>query len=323
VLPQKLAGKAVSVITATHNRYATLRDAIASIELQDCDRALFELVVVDNSTDSAGREAFIADLDILCHHRYIVEPIPGVSRAVNIGVQAASGEIIAFLDDDARAGPGWIAQVIRTFAEQPEAGVIGGPLIPIWPTARPAWLHPWLEGYLSILDLGPERRPLAEHEWLARTNMAVRRPVLIEAGMFDERIGRIGGLLLSNEELPFCDKVRALGHHVIYEPKLEVHHHVHADRLSEAWIRRRVFWQTISELFCDLGAPEPSFDAAVGRVLDYLSALPPKARGIAGLFMDVDDPALFHQQTLALRTMVRLLATDARDWRQFLTPTAG
>jgi glycosyltransferase involved in cell wall biosynthesis len=307
----------LSVIICTHNRYDVLNDAIASVELQDCPADLYELIIVDNSTDLDAQSTFVKNLNISCQHRLIVEPIPGLSRARNIGVNAAAASIVAFMDDDAEATQRWAKQIIETMRTHPEAAIAGGPVRPIWPSPRPVWLHKWLEGYLSIVDRGSQLRILREDEWLAGTNIIFRRDVLISAGLFSENLGRIGQLLLSNEELSISRTITAMGYETIYDPQIEMLHKVHPDRLNQAWMRRRVFWQVISELFSP-GASREVFDQEVTRILDFQMQLPPKDRGIGGLFLDVDSPDLFHRQTEALATLVRLLAVDGRDWRNFL-----
>ena len=306
----------ITVIICTFNRYDLLPEAIASIELQDFAEDAYELVVVDNSSDEAARERFLDGLEIACNHRYINEDRPGLSRARNIGAKTASGRVLAFMDDDAKAAPDWLAHIAETFAQYENAGIAGGPVRPIWAAPRPPWLHPWLEGYLTILDRGTAIRILKDDEWLAGTNIAFRADALNEGGLFPENMGRIGRLLLSNEELIVSEKIRKLGYDVIYNPEIVMHHRVHAERANQAWLRRRVFWQAISDLFADREAGGSNAD--IHRVLDFVSRLAPKNRGAMGLFVDLEDAQLFQQQTEAIAALVRLLASDAGDWRRIL-----
>jgi len=310
----------ITVIICTFNRYDLLLEAIASVELQEFPVEAYELIIVDNSDDLAGQERFVDGLEIACHHQYIKEARPGLSRARNIGTKAARAPIVAFMDDDAKAAPEWLGSIAGTFSERERAAIAGGPVRPIWSAPRPAWLHPWLEGYLTILDRGPGVRILREDEWLAGTNIAFRTEVLREAGLFSENMGRIGRLLLSNEELLVSDKIRQLGWQIVYNPEIVVHHRVHPERVDQAWLRRRVFWQAISDLFADGGTPDaqPNGDHDIHRVLDFLARLAPKNRGAMGLFLDLDDAQLFQQQTEAIGALVRLLAGDGGDWRRVL-----
>jgi GT2 family glycosyltransferase len=314
----------ITVVICTFNRFDLLPDAIASIELQDFPADSFELIVVDNSDDLEAQERFRNGLEITCEHRYLTEARPGLSRARNIGVNAAVSEIVAFMDDDAKATPDWLTHIAATFSQHTRAGITGGPVRPIWTVARPQWLNPWLEPYLTILDRGASIRVLPPNEWLAGTNIAFRTQPLKQVGLFPENLGRIGQLLLSNEELIVSDKLRALGYDVLYNPEIIVHHRVHAERVNQSWLRRRVFWQAISDLFAATTGTTTHADpdTDIHRVLDYLARLAPRDRGTMGLFLDLDDPQLFTEQTEAIAALVRFLAGDSGDWRRILATAA-
>jgi glycosyltransferase involved in cell wall biosynthesis len=308
----------ISIVICTFNRYEVLTAAIAAVEQQDMDPERFELIIVDNSDDITMREKYREGLDIICRHRYLVEDMPGLSRARNIGVRAAEGAIVAFMDDDAQPSTRWAAALLDAFAADPMAAVVGGPVRPIWRSARPVWLHEWLEGFLTIVDRGPVRRELTGEEWLAGTNIAFRKSVLLKAGLFDENLGRIGRLLLSNEEIKISHRIRAMGYKTVYTPEADMLHHVHAERMTPAWLRRRVVWQTLSDLLVSGGDTARDFDEDVGVILSFLAELPARHRGVAGLFVDLDDPALFHEQTRALSALIRIAATDGRSFTSFL-----
>jgi len=310
------------VIICTHNRYGVLDEALHSIEMQTCPQSLFELIIVDNSTDIAAQHSFRDGLEIACNHTYLIEGTPGLSRARNIGARAAKGEFTAYMDDDAQADPRWVESIIAAFNSSPDVGIVGGPVTPIWPTSRPVWLHAHLEGYLTIVNRGPSRRLLAPHEWLAGTNIAFRTSALIAAGLFNENLGRIGKILLSNEELSVSEKIRSMGLSVLYDPEVAMAHTVHAERLNHAWMRRRVFWQVISDLFSEGGSVETSASDGIQKILDYKQKLSPKDRGTNGLFLDVDDAHLFEKQLDALSSLVRLVGTSGADWQSYLTDHA-
>jgi hypothetical protein len=133
---------------------------------------------------------------------------------------------------------------------------------------------------------------LAGEEWLSGANIAFRTRAVTEAGMFPENLGRIGGLLLSNEELLVTKRIRDLGYTVFYDPKIEMHHYVHPDRVSQSWLRRRVFWQVLSDLFIDDRLQPCRAEDDIGRILDFLMKLALWNRGTMGLFLDTDDAQL-------------------------------
>src|SRR5438477_6070956 len=269
----------ISVVICTFNRHEMLLEAIMSIELQDLPAQEYELIIVDNSDDLRAREQFRDGLQISCAHRCLDEARPGLSRARNIGIHAARADLVAFLDDDARACTGWLRYIIEAFARHDEAGVVGGPVRPIWGARPPAWLTPQLQSFLTVVDRGDEARLLAEAEWLSGTNIAFRTRAVTEAGLFPENLGRVRGLLLSSEELLVTKRIRDLGYTVFYDPKIEMHHRVHPDRVSQSWLRRRVFWQVLSDLFIDDHLQPCRGEDYIRRVLDFLMKLAPRHRG--------------------------------------------
>ncbi len=308
----------LSIVICTHNRYDVLYGAIASIEGQFLDRSEFELLIIDNSTDLAAQSEFVDSLIIDCEHKVIFETTPGLSRARNLGVNAARGRVVAFIDDDARAAPEWATEILGTFGRHLRAAVVGGPVRPIWPAARPPWLHKWHEGFLTIVDRGKLEYAMPPEEWLAGTNIAFLREPLLKTAMFDERLGRAGKLLLSNEELQVTNSLRQEGYEIVYSPKAEMRHIVHADRLSHDWMRRRMFWQTVSDIFAKQGGAPRSFDENMKLILDYQQAHMRPKRGVAGMFEDTDDPVHFHSQLEALASLIMLMGTDGRDFRAFI-----
>ena len=101
--------------------------------------------------------------------RYIREEQIGLCIARNRGWRAAHGRYIAFFDDDAIAQPGWLKTVRQAFESAPGAGVIGGPVAPIWEGARPCWLADEIAGSLTIIDWGGCAKVIQDirREWLA------------------------------------------------------------------------------------------------------------------------------------------------------------
>lgn len=301
----------ITVVVCTYNRYDVLPDAIASLAIQNLAEDAIELIVVDNSSDKKGQEAFWSDFDAARKPRVLFEPVPGLSRARNRGVREATAPIVAFIDDDAIAAAQWCEALVSTFAGHAEAGIAGGPVRPIWPAAEPKWLHPWQRGFYTIIDHGPDERALVGGEYLAGTNIAFRRDALLEAGGFDESLGRTGAVLLSNEELATTSRLHERGLDSWYNPQAEVLHRVHADRVDPSWLRRRIAWQAVSDILAN--SAETTADEHWHRISAYLLSLAPEQRGLRGLFLDTADPDLFQQQCAALESAVHLALRHGQD----------
>jgi GT2 family glycosyltransferase len=171
----------------------------------------------------------------------------GLARARNAGWQAARGEILAFVDDDAVADPEWLASIVRTFeAASPTPGIVGGKVFPVWEIPRPRWLPNSLLAFLTILDWSREAGPIPQAQYLLGTNMAVTRTAMAAVGGFNEALGRRGNKLLSWEDVELHDSVRAAGYSCYYEAAAVVHHSVPAERLTKKWMRKRMYWEGVS-----------------------------------------------------------------------------
>lgn len=241
----------LSVVVCTYDRYSLLDQAIASLLRQDV--AGIEIIVVDNSPDQKRAQDHGLRYAGCDRVTYVLEPRPGLSQARNIGIARARGSIVAFIDDDATADPGWARAIIDTFETFPgNVAVVGGAVAPRLTAVRPEWLTDKLMRYLSIVERGTDLRELSQGEWLAGCNIAFRRSALQEIGGFSEALGRSGtASLLSNEETQVVDRIRASGGLVVYNPRAQVEHTIDVSRLDELWFYRRAAWQAVSDVLSD------------------------------------------------------------------------
>ncbi len=307
------ATKRISAIVCAYNRYDTLPDILASLTEQSLPRSDYEIIVVDNSSDLRAQRRFWQRSPHRSAVTLEIQAFPGLSKARNTGVRMAAAPLVAFCDDDAVASPRWLEALVDLFRDEPDAGVAGGPVVPIWPSAPPPWLHSWLAGFFTIVDRGETRRELDYEEWLAGTNVAYRRHLLLKLGGFDENLGRRGSRLLSNEELEIAHRIHALGFKSYYEPAALMRHKIHADRVSQSWLRRRVAWQAISDAMLPAAdnesQPEQNWDA----IAQYALRMPPEMRGLRGLFADTDDPDILRRQCGAISALMALMMHDGQD----------
>jgi glycosyltransferase involved in cell wall biosynthesis len=308
----------VTAAICTYERYDLLPGAIESVLAQSLPPGSFELIVVDNSPDPArsAREAapFADRPGVTWRH----EARPGLSNARNVAARHARAPIIAYLDDDARADPVWLQNVAGCFDQFGEAvSVVGGRIRPWWGAPRPAWLPDEMLGEVTVVDLGPKRRLLADGEWVAGANIAFRIAALRNAGWFDTSLGRTGGgaSLLSAEETALTERIKALGGLVAYDPLAAVDHWVDPGRLTQRWFRRRAAWQAVSEYLRDPKAQFDRSDDAWAAVKGYLLTQNPADRTMRGLALHKDDAADFRWQAGAVyNAVIALLAgLDEQD----------
>lgn len=234
----------ISVVIPTRDRAELLAQTIISVAEQDL--APTEIIVVDNGS-SDGTDAVVRGLAQNVHRlRYLCEPRPGVSRARNVGAGAASTELVAFIDDDAVASPGWLAALAVAAHDEPQTIAFAGPILLRWSAPAPRWVQ-GLEGWYGHFDLGPARVAIEMPRYPFGSNVALRREPFLSVGGFPVQLGPRGSVRIANEEEGLFRRVAARGWHVTYEPDARVYHWVHADRLAPSYLLRRAATQGRSD----------------------------------------------------------------------------
>jgi glycosyltransferase involved in cell wall biosynthesis len=300
--------KIITACICTYNRYDYLPEAIASLQRQTLNRDLFDVIVVDNSPPSDSQKAFRSRYKAEGIN-YVIEMTPGLSNARNVGLRLSRSKYIAYLDDDAVACVDWLTAIVDCFeVEGDRAAVIGGPVSPIWETARPDWLSDRLANYVTALDWGSSRRELTIKEWCVGANIAYRTEDLRNIGGFDVSLGRNGATqsLLSNEETAVSNRLRKTGKSVFYEPRARVDHLVPHSRLNQSWFRKRVAWQAISD-YVAYGLRNSDVERYLEYARAYFSSVPPPLRNINGLLSPCGTMTEFEKQLDAIYNVTTVL----------------
>ncbi len=238
----------ISVVVPTYNRSRFAARAIISLTEQTL--APVEIIVMDNgSTDDTG--VVVRELASGVRRlRHIVEPRLGVSLVRNRGAGEASGDLVAFLDDDAVAAPQWLDALADAALCSPDAAAVAGPIGLRWTRPAPAWVR-GLEGWYGQFDLGKERRAIDYPLYPFASNLAFRREAFLSVGGFPVELGPRGGQRIANEEDGLFRRVAERGWTVVYEPRALVYHWVHSERLSRRYLLRRGFTQGKSDVLVD------------------------------------------------------------------------
>lgn len=242
------ASKQITVAICSYNRHDPLRKLLRALEGQTLARHLFAILVIDNSDDEGAREQFAKEFAGTRGLDVLFSTPPGLSRARNMAVDVCKSKYIAFIDDDAMPSPNWLGSLLTAF-EKTEAGIIAGPIKPIWPKRKPDWLPSKYIACLTILDLGFADRWMTESEFAYGANMAFAVEGLRKVGGFNTVLGRSGSnTLLSEEEIEVQIAIRTQGYRAYYSAKAEVSHIVHSNRLTRNYFRARMAWQAVSSL---------------------------------------------------------------------------
>ena len=248
----------VSVIVCTHNRAEMLGETLASWRDVDRRGLNVELMVVDNASGDATPDIVARFQPCCAVTRYVRESVPGLSRARNRGIREAHGEIIAFVDDDVFFHRDWLQILMRAFRERTEVSCVGGNSIPRFEGHRPEWLAEPMLTYYGSTQSGDRDRLMTFPEHPFGVNMAFRRQVFERVGWFRTNLGRTGASLLSNEERELFYRIAHAGINVWYAADAIIYHRIPADRMSQAWLIRRAYWQGISKVVFDAHTRRPS-----------------------------------------------------------------
>ena len=235
----------VSVVVCTRDRGPELRDCLR--RLQRLDYPNLEIIIVDNApSDTSGNDAFRAQVGSDPRFRYVVEPAPGLSCARNRGLAEATGEYLAYTDDDVAVDPHWITALVAGFGRREDIACVTG-------LVCTAALETAAEHYFDqrvswadsceprIFDLSSRAEdplyPYAAGLFGTGASMAFSTALLRELGGFDEALGA-GTRAKGGEDLDIFVRILLEGRAIAYEPGAIVWHHHRSDL---AGLRRQIF----------------------------------------------------------------------------------
>lgn len=232
----------VVICAYTLRRWSDMTAAIASAVRQP--EATEVIVVIDHEDELLARARKVwSGLTVVPnrHQR-------GLSGARNTGAEIASGDVVAFLDDDAVAGDDWLREMVSAF-DAPEVVGVGGSAQPVWPNGRaPKMLPPelyWIVG-CSYRGLPVDR---ADVRNALGCSMALRREPLLAIGAFNLDAGRVGAHPVGDEETEVCIRLRLADRtrRIVYEPLSKVRHLVTPERATWKYLRSRSFYEGVSK----------------------------------------------------------------------------
>jgi glucosyl-dolichyl phosphate glucuronosyltransferase len=233
----------VVICVYTEDRWNHICEAVESVRTQSSPCS--EIIVVVDYNLSLYQRLIAAMPDVA-----VVEngDAKGLSGARNTGVSQARGEIVAFLDDDAKAHPDWLKFISDAYADPAVVGV-GGLTLPRWQTARPPWLPEefyWVVG-CNYLGMPPAGTPVRN---LRGANMSFRREVfdLVESG-FATGIGRTATRPLGCEETEFCIRLaqRSPASTLVMDHRATIWHYVPDSRCRLSYFLSRCYAEGISK----------------------------------------------------------------------------
>jgi glucosyl-dolichyl phosphate glucuronosyltransferase len=252
----------ITLIVCTYNRCESLAatlDSIARSALPDSIE--WEVLVVDNNSGDQTREI----AEGFCRRyptrfRYLFEAHPGKSYALNSGIRAARGDILAFTDDDVIVDPNWLRNLTARLHSIEWSGAAGR-VLRSWTCPPPRWLslerrYEKMGWALVSFDIGQEAGELSPAYPPVGANMAFRKDVFTRHGVFRTDLGPQGddvdrpsgqnAALAAEanirrrhigiwEDTEFGQRLMNRGERLRYEPSAVVYHPVPERRLTKEY----------------------------------------------------------------------------------------
>src|SRR5579884_424392 len=222
----------VSVVICAHTarRWDDLLRAVHSVQNQTASPS--EVVIVVDHNDLLLRRIRDEISGV------VVIPntgTPGLGGARNSGIAAATGDIVAFLDDDARASAGWLEAMLHAYENSDVSGV-GGSIEPVFDGSRPPWFPSEFDWVIGCTYRGLPTGPTPVRN-LFGANMSFRRSVFDAVGQF-----RLG---YGCDETELCIRLRQRmpGWILLFDPDMCVGHRVPSNRVTWRYFLRRCFFE--------------------------------------------------------------------------------
>jgi O-antigen biosynthesis protein len=217
-----IVSPSITVIVCTRDRPVLLEQCLCALSRQTYPR--FDVLVVDNAPMQP-----VQDICRRWGAAYVLAPLPGLSRARNVGARLAQGELLAFTDDDAVAEAGWLEALVEDFGDREVAAV---------------------SGWVRYMKAQGDSRAMSDEEATHQTtrvrrsfdqntsswftlacfggigdggNMVFRRKLIASVQPFDERLGR-GRLLDGGDEHVLFASLIARGYRIAHNPEAIVRH---------------------------------------------------------------------------------------------------
>jgi glycosyltransferase involved in cell wall biosynthesis len=213
----------VSVVVPTYRRSESLTRCLDALDRQT--RAAEETIVVVRGDDEASRQVVRSRARPV---RLVLVHRPGVVAAMNAGLDASDGEVIALTDDDAAPHADWLERIVDTYARDARIAAVGG--------------RDWVTSYKTGRLIDRSESVVGRVDWLGRVtgnhhagvgqardvdvlkgvNLSVRGDLLRRI-RFDERLRGVG--TEHHWELALCLALRRGGYRIVYDPAIAVDHH--------------------------------------------------------------------------------------------------
>lgn len=244
---------ALTILICTYNRAELLARTIEYLNraIRPEGWSVDILVVANACTDGThahlDRYQAEAQARSMLPLRWIAEPGPGKSIAINRGISELTADLVAFVDDDHRVDEGYLVSICEAARRYPDATMFCGRILPDWDGSEPQWVHdagPFRIYPLPVprFDQGPEPRKFGLNGPVpGGGNLILRSEVFARVGEFATDLGPKGHDLGGGEDIEFVLRAVAAGEALQYVPDIVQHHYADPERLRLSYILRKAY----------------------------------------------------------------------------------
>jgi len=229
----------VSVVIVTYNRCEDLKECLRSIF--DLRARPYEVIVVDSSSMDATER-----LKDCFPIKFVSTGERDRQLARNLGISMASGNVVAFLDDDVVVCREWLTEIAKSYVNESIGGV-GGRAIP-YATSK-FYVKPHRHDIGKVFSYGLvignfdiPSESLVEVDSFIGCNMSFRRELLLKVGGFDKNYKGTG----YRDDTDLCIRISRLGYKLLYNSKALVWHKFMGKHVGRKWsywyVRNHVYF---------------------------------------------------------------------------------
>jgi glycosyltransferase involved in cell wall biosynthesis len=202
-----------SIIVPTFNRPFTLTHCLQSLERLDYPRDRFEVIVVDDGSESAA-ETVVSHFGNRLNATLITQTHSGPATARNKGAAHAKGEFLAFTDDDCTPAVDWLKALAHRFNGTPDDMIGGRTLNVLLHNSYSAASHFLIEYFYSYYNAHSDQA-----RFFASNNVSLAAGLFHRLGGFNPIFPHAGA-----EDREFCERWLRQGFRMTYAPEALIYH---------------------------------------------------------------------------------------------------